>query len=271
VVSQYNEEKIQALIQNDKIIRNKLKIRSVVTNAQAYIAITESGRSFADYVWQFVDGQPIQNARQTLEEIPSETERSRRMSRQLKKDGFKFVGPTICYAFMQASGMVNDHVTDCFCYEEIKQGEDKMNRINLVTVGVEDMSRSLTFYKAIGFQTPETGKNPPIVFFDNEGSKLELFPLKELAKDIAPSAPPARSRGSFSGITFACNMKSKAEVDAMMTRVEKAGGKVVKPPQDVFWGGYSGYFRDPDGYYWELAYAADWQFDDQNMLIIKKE
>lgn len=146
-----------------------------------------------------------------------------------------------------------------------------MNRINLVAVGVEDMSRSLAFYKAIGFQTPETSASPPIVFFDNEGSKLELFPLKELAKDIDPNDPPARSKGSFPGITFACNMKTKAEVDDMMKRVEKAGGEVVKHPQDVFWGGYSGYFKDPDGYYWELAYADDWQFDDQNMLVIENK
>ncbi|SFC69499.1 hypothetical protein SAMN04488102_11922 [Alkalibacterium subtropicum] len=146
-----------------------------------------------------------------------------------------------------------------------------MNRINLVTVGVEDMSRSLTFYKAIGFETPETSASPPIVFFDNEGSKLELFPLSELQKDIDPDDPPKTSRGNFSGITFACNMKTKAEVDEMMVQVEKAGGKVVKQPQTVFWGGYSGYFMDPDGYYWELAYSDDWQFDDRNMLIIDKE
>ncbi|GEK90094.1 hypothetical protein SAMN04488100_1365 [Alkalibacterium putridalgicola] len=110
-----------------------------------------------------------------------------------------------------------------------------MNRINLVTVGVEDMSRSLTFYKAIGFQTPETSESPPIVFFDNEGSKLELFPLNELQKDIDPDDPPEKSRGSFSGITFACNMKSEREVDDMMKRVEEAGGDVVKDPQPVYW------------------------------------
>ncbi|MER2063064.1 MAG: VOC family protein [Alkalibacterium sp.] len=145
-----------------------------------------------------------------------------------------------------------------------------MNRINLVAVGVEDMSRALAFYKAIGFQTPESRESPPIVFFDNEGSKLELFPLDELAKDVDPNDPPVRPKDVFSGITFACNMKSKTEVDEMMTLVGKAGGKVVKQPQTVSWGGYSGYFRDPDGYYWELAYAEDWQFDERNMLIIEK-
>ncbi|SFC69470.1 DNA-3-methyladenine glycosylase I [Alkalibacterium subtropicum] len=122
VISQYNEEKIQELIQNEKIIRNRLKIRSVVINARAYLEITKNGQSFSDYLWQFVGGQPIQNARCTLDDIPAQTEKSQRMSRQLKKDGFKFVGPTICYAFMQASGMVNDHVRDCFCFGEINQG-----------------------------------------------------------------------------------------------------------------------------------------------------
>lgn len=120
-ISNYNEEKIQKLLKNENIIRNKLKIRSVVTNAQAYLEILESGQTFSDYLWQFVDGEPIQNARIKNSDIPSQTERSQRMSKQLKKDGFKFVGPTICYAFMQASGMVNDHVTDCFCYEEVKE------------------------------------------------------------------------------------------------------------------------------------------------------
>lgn len=146
-----------------------------------------------------------------------------------------------------------------------------MNRLNLVCIGVENMSRALAFYKAIGFQTPETSDSPPIVFFNNEGSKLELYPLNELQKDIDPDNPPALSGGVFTGITFACNMKSKEEVDETMKLVKQAGGDVVKQPQTVFWGGYSGYFRDLDGYYWELAYSESWKFDDQNMLIIENE
>lgn len=146
-----------------------------------------------------------------------------------------------------------------------------MNRLNLVCIGVKDMSRALAFYKAIGFQTPETSDDPPIVFFDNEGSKLELYPIAELIKDIDEENPPPLSDGKFSGITFACNMMSKEDVDATMTLVEEAGGEVVKAPQTVFWGGYSGYFRDLDGYYWELAYSDTWEFDEQNMLIIENE
>ncbi|WP_423190457.1 VOC family protein [Alkalibacterium sp. f15] len=146
-----------------------------------------------------------------------------------------------------------------------------MNRLNLVCIGVKDMSRALAFYKGIGFQTPETSESPPIVFFDNEGSKLELYPISELQTDIDPDDPPALSVGEFSGITFACNMKTKEDVDATMKLVEAAGGEVVKSPQTVFWGCYSGYFRDLDGYYWELAYSDDWKFDDRNMLIIETE
>lgn len=124
MISQYNEEKIQELLNNEKLIRNKLKIRSVVSNAQAYLKIEEGGQSFTEYIWQFVDGQTTQNNWKCLNEVPSQTKRSELMSKQLKKDGFKFVGPTICYAFMQAAGMVNDHVADCFCYKEIKEGRN---------------------------------------------------------------------------------------------------------------------------------------------------
>ena len=122
IISQYNEDKIRSLLKNEKIIRNKLKVKSVVTNAQAYLRIVEGGRSFSDYLWQFVDGEPVKNKWGDLKDVPALTERSEAMSKQLKKDGFKFVGPTICYAFMQASGMVNNHVTDCFCYKEIHEG-----------------------------------------------------------------------------------------------------------------------------------------------------
>lgn len=123
-ISRYTEADIRDLLTNEKIIRNKLKVNSVVTNAQAYLEITRKGQTFSTYLWQFVEGEPIQNHWENIEEVPVQTERSREMSQQLKKDGFKFVGPTICYAFMQASGMVNDHVTGCFCYNNVtKRGE----------------------------------------------------------------------------------------------------------------------------------------------------
>lgn len=145
-----------------------------------------------------------------------------------------------------------------------------MNRINLVCLGVKDMRDSLAFYKRIGFKTYEKQDQPPIVFFDNQGSKLELFPIEELAKDINDTHPPKLSLGGFSGITLACNCKSEAEVDDIFENVKRNGGEVVKEPEKVFWGGYSGYFKDPNGYYWEVAYGPNWQFDDQDMLIIEE-
>ncbi len=113
----FGEETIQELMFNKEIIRNQLKIRSVQSNAAAYLTIQESGQSFSEYIWQFVDGKQIQNHWVNQEDVPAFSEESVRMSKQLKKDGFKFVGPTICYAYMQAVGMVNDHLTTCDCYE----------------------------------------------------------------------------------------------------------------------------------------------------------
>ncbi len=144
-----------------------------------------------------------------------------------------------------------------------------MNRINLICLGVRDMEKSLQFYRSIGFTTYEKANCPPIVFFDTEGSKLELYPIDQLAKDIDPDLPVQSNQRGFNGITLACNMKSKEEVDSTMARVQQHGGNIVKPAQDVFWGGYSGYFQDPDGYYWEVAYGKQWKFDANNMLVIE--
>ncbi|MDR1216282.1 MAG: VOC family protein [Treponema sp.] len=143
-----------------------------------------------------------------------------------------------------------------------------MNRINLIGLGVKDLKKSLAFYKGIGFKTPENDENPAVVFFDNQGTKLELCPLDKLVEDINPNSPPEIAQGKFPGVTFAINLKSEQEVDEFMELVVKNNGTVAKKPQLVFWGGYSGYFQDPDGYYWEVAYSKDWQFDENNMLII---
>lgn len=112
----YDKQKVAELLGDPGIVRNRLKVNSVISNAEAYLRIVESGRSFADYIWQFVDGEPIINQWQDGQDVPVSTGISELMSRQLKKDGFKFVGPTICYAYMQAIGMVNDHLVDCFCH-----------------------------------------------------------------------------------------------------------------------------------------------------------
>ena len=119
-VAQYDEGKINALLENPAIIRNKLKICSAIRNARAFIKVREEFGTFNDYIWDFVDGTPIQNAWQHVSEIPAETPLSNKISRDLKRRGFNFVGPTIVYAHMQATGMVNDHTTDCFRHEELK-------------------------------------------------------------------------------------------------------------------------------------------------------
>lgn len=145
-----------------------------------------------------------------------------------------------------------------------------MNRINLIALGVRDIKKSRAFYRdGLGFSTPNNEENPQIVFFNNGGTKLELYPLAGLASDINEMDPPERS-GGFSGITLAYNAKSKEEVDSIFSRIERIGGTIAKQPQPVFWGGYSGYFRDLDGYYWEVAYADSWKFDENDMLIIEE-
>ncbi len=143
-----------------------------------------------------------------------------------------------------------------------------MNRINLIALGVKDIGKAMKFYKEIGFKTYEEADNPPIVFFDNDGTKLELFSLKALAKEINPTNPPVINTG-FSGITLAINFKTKVEVDEFVKLVESAGGPIAKYPEPTNWGGYSGYFQDIDGYYWEVAYGDSWKFDDNNMLVIE--
>jgi DNA-3-methyladenine glycosylase I len=118
-IAQYDENKVAELLANPGIIRNRLKINAAIRNAQAFLSIQQEFGSFDEYLWQFVGGKPIVNAWASGHEIPAETDLSRRMSKDLLKRGFHFVGPTICYAHMQAVGMVNDHTTDCFRYQEI--------------------------------------------------------------------------------------------------------------------------------------------------------
>ncbi|MGF7057552.1 DNA-3-methyladenine glycosylase I [Brassicibacter mesophilus] len=118
-VAQYGEEKIQELLSNKGIVRNRRKIESTVNNAKEFLAIQKEFGSFDKYIWQFVGGSPKINNWNRIEEVPVTTVESDLMSKDLKKRGFKFVGSTICYSFMQAVGMVNDHTTDCFRYSEV--------------------------------------------------------------------------------------------------------------------------------------------------------
>jgi DNA-3-methyladenine glycosylase I len=118
-MARYDDTKIAALLANPGIVRNRLKVNAFVHNAQAYLALQSDLGSFSDYLWDFVGSTPIVNAWETMAEIPATSVESEAMSKDLKKRGFNFVGPTICYAFMQAVGMVNDHTIDCFRYKEL--------------------------------------------------------------------------------------------------------------------------------------------------------
>jgi DNA-3-methyladenine glycosylase I len=119
VVAAYDQRKVEELLANPGIVRNRLKITSAIRNAQAFLAVQDAFKSFDAYVWRFVDGQPRKNAWRTPHEVPARTAESDALSRDLKRRGFNFVGSTICYAFMQAVGMVNDHTVECFRYAEI--------------------------------------------------------------------------------------------------------------------------------------------------------
>lgn len=139
-------------------------------------------------------------------------------------------------------------------------------RVSIVTLGVADLERSYDFYhKGLGLPTtkkPDSG----IIFFQTSGVCLALYPLEKLAEDVSSSF--SVERGHFSGVTLAHNTRTKEEVDQLLERAEKAGGKIEKTAQEVFWGGYSGYFSDPDGYLWEVAYADSWEFNPDGSLVI---
>jgi len=125
-------------------------------------------------------------------------------------------------------------------------------RITLLTLGVSDLPRSVRFYRD-GLGWPTTYEDGgPVAFFSTSGVRLSLYPLEHLAADIGPDVAPKRT--GFGGITLAHNVREKHEVAEVLAHAERAGGKIVKPAQDVFWGGHSGYFTDPDGYYWEVAW-----------------
>jgi DNA-3-methyladenine glycosylase I len=118
-IARYDRRRVQQLLKNDGIIRNRLKIEGAVRNAKAFLAVKKEFGTFDRYIWQFVGGKPLVNAWKELKQVPALTKESDAMSKDLKKRGFTFVGSTICYAFMQAVGVVNDHLVDCFRYKEL--------------------------------------------------------------------------------------------------------------------------------------------------------
>lgn len=118
-IARFSSTKKEQLLKNSAIIRNRLKIESAIDNARAFLQVQEEFDNFSDYIWQFVEGHPVQNKWKSDQQVPASTKRSEAMSRDLKRRGFRFVGPTICYAYMQATGMVNDHITTCFRHTQV--------------------------------------------------------------------------------------------------------------------------------------------------------
>lgn len=140
------------------------------------------------------------------------------------------------------------------------------SRISIITLGVTDFHRSYTFYKeGLGFKT-DSQVNATIAFFKTNGTVLALYPLDKLAEDIDPSLDHATRK--FPGITMAHCVKEQGEVETVMHRAEMFGGTIVKPAGETFWGGYAGYFADPDGYYWEVAYYDKWIFDHRGNIVV---
>jgi uncharacterized protein len=138
-------------------------------------------------------------------------------------------------------------------------------RVSVITLGVGDLNRSRTFYEdGLGWRRGNT--HDEVVFFQANGMVVALFPWDHLAADAQVSA---QGQG-FRGITVAYNTRSREEVDAVLAQAERAGGHIVKPAQEVFWGGYSGYFADPDGHLWEVAWNPDWTLDDRGNVSLAK-
>jgi DNA-3-methyladenine glycosylase I len=121
IVAGYGKRKLTSLLGDAGIIRNRLKLEAAITNAKLFLATQQEFGSFGKYIWEFVDGKPLVNSWKTAKQVPATTAHSDRMSKDLKRRGFKFIGSTICYAFMQATGMVNDHLTTCFRYHEVSK------------------------------------------------------------------------------------------------------------------------------------------------------
>lgn len=146
----------------------------------------------------------------------------------------------------------------------------KLDRLNLLTLGVKDILGSLCFYRdGLGFDVSVVGEEsqPVVIFFRNKGTRISLFPIEELIADIGGPITLTPPQG-FTGVTLAYNGKSKEEVDQVMAQALAAGAELIKASQTTSWGGYGGYFKELNGFYWEVAFGPDWQFDDNDMLIV---
>ncbi len=143
----------------------------------------------------------------------------------------------------------------------------KIPRVTMLTLGVADLGKATEFYKIV-LDIPPNTSSDGITFIELPGTWIALYPFIELAKDISPEIVPAR--GGFNGVTLAYNARSKGEVVEIIRRAESAGARVIKEPQDTFWGGFSGYFADLDGYYWEVAWGPMFEFKENGELKFKE-
>ncbi len=143
----------------------------------------------------------------------------------------------------------------------------KISRVTILTLGVADLGKATEFYEAVLGTTPNTSSED-ITFIELPGTWISLYPFEKLAEDISPEVPVTRS--GFNGVTLAHNACSKDEVVAIVKRAESAGARVVKEPQETFWGGFSGYFADLDGYYWEVAWGPMFEFTENGEMKFKK-
>jgi catechol 2,3-dioxygenase-like lactoylglutathione lyase family enzyme len=143
----------------------------------------------------------------------------------------------------------------------------KISRLSMLTLGVADLARATAFYEKV-LATPPNTSNDGVTFIELPGTWLALFPLAELAKDISPTIPA--SRAGFSGVTLAHNVRRRGDVVAVIERAREAGAVIAKEPQETFWGGFSGYFADPDGYHWEVAWGPMFEFDANGEMRFKK-
>ena len=144
----------------------------------------------------------------------------------------------------------------------------KIPRITVVTLGVADLSKATKFYEAV-LGTPPNTSYEGVTFIELPGTWISLYPLEKLAKEISPEVPDNRS--AFSGITLAHNARSKQQVVEIIERAKSAGARIMKEPQETFWGGFSGYFSDLDGYYWEVAWGPMFEFSEDGALRFKAD
>jgi predicted lactoylglutathione lyase len=152
-------------------------------------------------------------------------------------------------------------------YGAVKRGKMKISRITILTLGVADLRKATEFYEVVLGTVPNTSSDG-ITFIELPGTWLALYPFEKLVEDISPAIPDTRS--GFSGVTLAHNARSKNDVVAIVKRAESAGAKIVKEPQDTFWGGFSGYFADLDGYCWEVAWGPIFDFTENGEMKFKE-